>query len=82
MNKSRVLELMGLILEKQGKPKGALSDNTSLREISFRSLDFSELCLRVEEEIGSELNFEAVQLRNIETVKDVCDFLQLAVSEK
>ncbi|MDQ4111832.1 MAG: acyl carrier protein, partial [Actinomycetota bacterium] len=43
--------------------------------IGFRSLDFSELALRVEDEIGDELNFEAAGLRSIETIGDVLDLL-------
>ena len=48
----------------------------NLRDIGFRSLDFSELALRVEEEIGRELNFDAVGLRNITTVGDVLDLIE------
>ncbi|MEU5674559.1 hypothetical protein ABZ749_30350, partial [Micromonospora sp. NPDC047753] len=38
-------------------------------------LDFSELALRVEDETGEELNFDAPGLRRIATVGDVLDFL-------
>lgn len=51
-------------------------DNTDLREIGFRSLDFSELALRVEDEVGEELNFDAPELRQIATVGHVLDFLE------
>ena len=44
------------------------SDAANLEEIGFRSLDFSELALRVEDEIGEELNFDAPELRQIATV--------------
>lgn len=50
-------------------------DGADLREIGFRSLDFSELALRVEDEVGEELNFDAPGLRQIATVGDVLDFL-------
>ncbi|MBM7085966.1 acyl carrier protein [Micromonospora sp. MMS20-R2-29] len=50
-------------------------DATDLREIGFRSLDFSELALRVEDATGEELNFDAPGLRRIATVGDVLDFL-------
>ena len=46
-----------------------------LRDIGFRSLDFSELALRVEDEIDEELNFEAAGLRQIATVGDVLNLL-------
>lgn len=51
-------------------------ESTDLREIPFRSLDFSELALRVEDEIGRELNFDAPGLRSIRTVSDVLDLLE------
>lgn len=51
-------------------------DGTVLRDIAFRSLDFSELALRVEDEIGHELNFDAPGLRQIATIGDVLDFLE------
>jgi acyl carrier protein len=51
-------------------------ESTDLREIPFRSLDFSELALRLEDEIGRELNFDAPGLRSIRTVGDVLDLLE------
>ena len=69
---------MKMILEKQGKTASSLDDAVTLRSLGFRSLDFSELCLRAEIETGKELNFEATALRSIETVKDVCIFLDNA----
>jgi len=66
--------MMGEVLAAQGKQLPR-DDGTDLREIGFRSLDFSELALRVEDELGSELNFDAPGLRQIETVGDVLDFL-------
>lgn len=50
-------------------------DAAELRQVGFRSLNFSELALRVEDEIGVELNFDAVKLRRIATVGDVLDFM-------
>lgn len=66
--------LMGQVLQAQGK---TLPDDDSavLRDIGFRSLDFSELALRVEDEIDEELNFEAAELRKIDTVSDVLNLL-------
>ena len=51
-----------------------------LSDVGFRSLDFSELALRVERKVGNELSFDAVALREIRTVKDVLDFLEEAVN--
>lgn len=66
---------MAEVLHAQGKvlPEG---ENADLREVGFRSLDFSELALRVEDEVGRELNFDAPALRRIATVGDVIDFLE------
>ena len=54
----------------------SLDDAAELRQVGFRSLNFSELALRVEDEIGVELNFDAVKLRRIATVGDVLDFME------
>ena len=75
MNRERIHQLMAEVLHAQGKvlPEG---ENADLREVGFRSLDFSELALRVEDEVGRELNFDAPALRRIATVGDVIDFLE------
>jgi len=72
--RDQVKDLMRAVLEGQGK---ALPDDesTQLVEVGFRSLDFSELALRVEDETDTELNFEAAEMRQILTVADVLDFL-------
>ena len=74
LDRDRIRALMADILTAQGKrlPDG---DDAELREIGFRSLDFSELALRVEDELDAELNFDAPGLRSIRTVGDVLDFL-------
>ena len=63
------------VLQAQGKSMPA-DDAANLEQIGFRSLDFSELALRVEDEIGDELNFDAPELRQIATISDVLDFLE------
>jgi acyl carrier protein len=75
LSRDQVRALMGDVLAAQGKEMPS-EDGASLREIGFRSLDFSELALRVEDEYGGELNFDAPGLRQIETVGDVLDFLE------
>lgn len=72
--RDQVRTLMGEVLSAQGKQLPA-DDSTLLTEIGFRSLDFSELALRVEDELDEELNFDAPGLRSIETVSDVLDFV-------
>ena len=74
LSKDHVRTMMGEVLEAQGKQLPA-DDATLLTDIGFRSLDFSDLALRVEDEVGTELNFDAPGLRSIETVADVLDFL-------
>jgi acyl carrier protein len=75
LSKDQVRTMMGEVLKAQGKQLPA-DEATPLSEIGFRSLDFSELALRVEDEMGTELNFDAPGLRSIETVGDVLDFLE------
>lgn len=75
LSRDQIRTLMGDVLTAQGKTLPT-TDEASLRDIGFRSLDFSELALRVEDELGSELNFDAPGLRQITTVADVLDFLE------
>ena len=75
LSREAIRGLMGEVLAAQGKTMPT-SDDANLEEIGFRSLDFSELALRVEDEVDEELNFDAPELRQIRTVKDVLDFLE------
>jgi acyl carrier protein len=75
LTRDQVRSLMADVLVAQGKSLPE-DDETVLEEIGFRSLDFSELALRVEDEIGDELNFDAPGLRQIRTIGDVLDFLE------
>ncbi|WP_233558833.1 acyl carrier protein [Micromonospora radicis] len=74
LSRARIRGLMGEVMANQGKVLPD-DDAAELREIGFRSLDFSELALRVEDETEEELNFDAPGLRRIATVGDVLDFL-------
>ena len=74
MNRQRVRQLMQSILENQGR-RHILEESDGLADIGFRSLDFSELALRVESEVGRELIFDASRLREITNVGDVITFL-------
>ncbi len=74
LSRDQVRTMMGEVLTAQGKQLPA-DDATRLDSIGFRSLDFSELALRVEDELDTELNFDAPELRSIETVSDVLDFI-------
>ena len=75
LTRAQIRDLMGEVMKAQGKTLPT-EDSADLREIGFRSLDFSELALRVEDEIGDELNFDAPGLRQIATVGDVLDFIE------
>jgi acyl carrier protein len=75
LTRARVRQLMAQVLTTQGKALPA-DDGANLREVGFRSLDFSELVLRVEDELGEELNFDAPGLRRVATVGDVLDLVE------
>lgn len=75
LSRDQLRSLMSEMMTKQGRTLPS-SDATALRDIGFRSLDFSELALRVEDEVGRELNFDAPGLRQISTVGDVLEFLE------
>lgn len=74
LSRDQVRTMMGEVLAVQGKELPA-DDAARLDTIGFRSLDFSELALQVEDELDTELNFDAPGLRSIETVGDVLDFI-------
>ena len=73
-----IRRMMTEILARQDKAI-PFEEATTLREIGFRSLDFSELALRVEAASGKSLQFDGAALRGIQTVKDVLDFMEGAV---
>ena len=75
LSRDQIRTMMADVLAAQGKELPG-EDTANLEELGFRSLDFSELALRVEDEIGDELNFDAPGLRQIQTVGDVLDFLE------
>lgn len=74
LDRAEVRTMMASVLEKQGKELPA-DDTATLDEIGFRSLDFSELALKVEDELDEELNFDAPGLRSVRTVGDVLDLM-------
>jgi acyl carrier protein len=72
-----IRNLINQCMLRQGK-KPIQSDDQTLRDLGFRSLDFSEIALRIEQKIGRELEFDAALLRNVRTVSDVLDFFAKA----
>lgn len=75
LSRLRARQLMSDVLEAHGLAPPP-DDSTALADLGFRSLHFAELALRVEDEVGTELNFDAPQMRTIETVGDVLDFFE------
>jgi acyl carrier protein len=75
LTRSQLRDLMSQVMKTQNLDLPD-DDAANLREIGFRSLNFSELAIRVEDEIGAELNFDAAGLRRIATVGDVLDFIE------
>ncbi|WP_040157634.1 acyl carrier protein [Nigerium massiliense] len=80
LSREQVREMMADVMAKQGKTLPD-DDATALDTFGFRSLDFSELALKVEDEIDEELNFDAPGLRSIETIGDVLDFIGQLVEQ-
>lgn len=74
LSREQVRTMMAEVMSKQGRELPA-DDSALLDDFGFRSLDFSELALRVEDELGDELNFDAPGLRQIRTTSDVLDFI-------
>jgi acyl carrier protein len=80
MTRSEILAIMNYVMVKRGRPE--ISDETKrTRDVNFRSLDFSEVALRVEKKIGKELAFDAATMRRIETIKDVVDFFETVAND-
>jgi acyl carrier protein len=77
MEREEVLKILNQVLTSKGREPTTDCD-APLREAGIRSLDFSEVALRVEDKLGQELNFEASEMRRIATVKDVIDFFVTA----
>lgn len=70
---------MNHVMVKRGRPE-IVDEQRTVRDVNFRSLDFSEVALRIELEIGRELVFDAATMRRIVTVSDVLDFFESATT--
>jgi acyl carrier protein len=81
MSRADILAQMKEILARQGKAT-AFEETAELQAVGFRSLDFSELAIRVETVTGTQLTFDAMPLRAIRTVSDVLDFMEKASAAK
>ena len=58
--------------------EASFEDQTALQDLGFRSLDFSELAIRIEARLGRDLTFDAAMLRRIDVVADVVEFFETA----
>ncbi len=79
MTRSDILAMMNMVLAKRGRA-AITGEAQAVRAANFRSLDFSEVALRIETQVGRELAFDAASMRRIETVKDVLDFFEAATA--
>lgn len=80
LSRDQIRSMMAEVLAAQEKTLPA-DDGARLEDIPFRSLDFSELAVRVEDELDLELNFDAPGLRAIVTIGDVLDFMEMLLKE-
>jgi acyl carrier protein len=81
MQRSEILEIINEVMSKRGRPT-IKNENQATREVNFRSLDFSEVALRIEMQLDRELTFDAASMRQIQTVKDVVDFFEEVTSQE
>jgi len=81
MNRQQIKQVFDGIIHKRG---GSASEDEELelRDVGFKSLDFSEMALRVERQVGRELNFDAALMRSIRTINDVLSFFEKSISQK
>ena len=77
MERERILSIINSVLTKN-RHAAITDEDISLRDAGFRSLDFSEVALRIEAEIDRELTFEASTMRRIASIKDAVDFFSSA----
>jgi acyl carrier protein len=81
MQRSEILEIINEVMSKRGRPT-IKNENQATREVNFRSLDFSEVAIRIEMQLDRELTFDAASMRQIQTVKDVVDFFEEVTSQE
>jgi acyl carrier protein len=74
MDQAQIISIVNVVLAKRGKNPISEDLSLGLRAHGFRSLDFSEVALRVESATGNELIFDATVLRSIETFQDLFNF--------
>jgi acyl carrier protein len=74
ITQQEIIEVINIVLVKRGKESIETNLEINLRTHGFRSMDFSEVALRLEDRAGRELNFDAQQMRAITTFADVVDF--------
>ncbi|MET1535901.1 hypothetical protein, partial [Burkholderia sola] len=55
----------------------SLAESDDLGLLHFHSLEFTEVAMLLEDEIGHELHFDARPMREVNTVGELIDFLLL-----
>lgn len=81
MQRTDILNLLKEIVARQGRST-EFGEDAELAGVGFRSLDFSELAVRVEMAAGISLAFDAMPLRAVRTVADILDFFAAASVKK
>lgn len=72
MDRAEALTIINSVLAKKGR--GPVEDGgTTLNEAGLRSLDFSEVVLRVEDSLGREIGFGATTIWRVKTISDAID---------
>ena len=54
----------------------AFDESSSLQELGISSLEFAEMTVRLEEELGEEGEVPADQIRRIQTVGELLDYFE------
>lgn len=79
MTKERIVELINQLLKRQNKPLLTNLKVTS-REAQFRSLDFAELTVKIELELGYTLDYGNLLIKYLENMEDTINVIMQAIS--
>ena len=75
-----VIEELSSLYRSRGDTS-AVTAQSSLRELGFRSIDFAALALRVEERAGREIDFSTASLvEDLDDVEDLQRFFRAALA--
>ena len=71
-NQSRIIEILGEIIETKGITKSVLGPGTILEEIGLESLDFAEVVIKMDEITGKD-PFSTGNEYDIKTLSDLAN---------